>query len=83
MLSWHKGIKIAKYWYQISIASILTGVRNLITLLLIKLICNWKQPKLGFIKYDARTTCLVYFIFFSIDNSEEMLLEKKIVNLVE
>ena len=55
--------------------------RNLISLLLIKLICNCQEPKLRFIKYDAHATCLAYF-FFSIDNSEEMRLEKNFVNLV-
>ena len=42
----------------------MTGVRNLIILLLIKIICNWQQPNLGFIKYDVHATCLVYYLFF-------------------
>jgi hypothetical protein len=32
------------------------GVRNLIILLLIKIICNWQQPNLGFIK--SRWICI-------------------------
>ena len=59
------------------IANPIGGRPDLIMLLLIKLICTWQQPKLGFIKYYAHTTCLAYFhFFFSIDNSEEMWLEK-------
>ena len=42
----------------------MTGVRNLIILMLIKIICNWQQPNLGFIKYDVHATCLVYYFFF-------------------
>ena len=36
----------------------------LFILLLIKIICNWQQPNLGFIKYDVHATCLVYYLFF-------------------
>jgi hypothetical protein len=42
----------------------LTVVLNLIILLFIKIICNWQQPNLGFIKYDVHFTCLVYYLFF-------------------
>ena len=27
-------------------------------------LCNWRQPKKGFIQYDTQATCLVYFNFF-------------------
>ena len=36
----------------------------LFILLLIKIICNWQQPNLGFIKYDVHATCVVYYLFF-------------------
>jgi hypothetical protein len=53
------------YTFEILIANTIdAGVRNLIILLLIKIICNWQQPSLGFIKYDVHATCLVYYLFF-------------------
>ena len=50
---------------EILIANPIEGVRNLVILLLVKLICNWQQPRLVFIKYDAHATYLLYFHFFS------------------